>query len=232
MCGHALGRFLPYGRGLVDSAPLSLALEVVGSDVENMECPWCGSTDRERHLQLYLQRTGLLSWLAGKRVLHLAPEKRLAGLLLDGGPALYAAADLAGGPAVDLRFDLAQMPFPDAAFDLVVANHVLEHVHALPESLSELHRVLAPGGLAILQTPFSPVLHTTFEDTGIEVAEARFHAYGQDDHVRLFGRDIASIIELAGFTSKMNTHQEVLADVQPADVGVNPEEPFFLFERC
>lgn len=232
ICNCSLGRFLPHGKGIVDCAPLSLALNVVGSDVQNMECPWCGSTDRERHLVLYMEHTNVVSRLEGSRILHLAPEKRLGPVLHASGAVLYVAADLIGGPNVDIRLDLAQVPFADAAFDVVVANHVLEHVHALEASLAELHRVLTPGGLAILQTPYSPVLTTTFEDSGIKTGEARFQAYGQDDHVRLFGRDIAAVIEAAGFRSLMTTHKATLPDVRAKDWGINPQEPFFLFERC
>lgn len=45
--------------------------------------------------------------------------------------------------------------FPDGHFDVVISNDVLEHV-ADPETiLTELHRVLAPGGLAFLVfTPY------------------------------------------------------------------------------
>lgn len=232
MCNRSLGRFLPHGRGRADCAPLTLALEVVGSDVENMECPWCGSTDRERHLMLYIEHSDILSRLEGRRILHLAPEKRLGPVLRNSGAALYLAADLMGGPNVDLRLDLAQLPFADATFNVAVANHVLEHVYALNASLSELHRVLVPGGLAILQTPYSPILETTFEDPGIITEDARFQAYGQSDHVRLFGGDIATVIESAGFKSLMVVHQEVLAHFGAKDWGVNAQEPFFLFERC
>ncbi len=52
------------------------------------------------------------------------------------------------------RLDLNEpLPFPDAGFDLVVAVEVLEHLESPRAFLREIHRVLRPGGLAVLSTP-------------------------------------------------------------------------------
>jgi ubiquinone/menaquinone biosynthesis C-methylase UbiE len=49
--------------------------------------------------------------------------------------------------------DVCQLPYRDGRFDLVISSHVLEHL-AQPELyLSEIRRVLAPGGLLWLATP-------------------------------------------------------------------------------
>ena len=42
---------------------------------------------------------------------------------------------------------------PDARFDTVVCNQVLEHVRSPLRALSEMHRVLKPGGVLILSAP-------------------------------------------------------------------------------
>ena len=49
----------------------------------------------------------------------------------------------------DFRFavtDARRRPFPDNAFNVVMANHMLYHVPDRPAALSEIHRVLKPGG--------------------------------------------------------------------------------------
>jgi ubiquinone/menaquinone biosynthesis C-methylase UbiE len=38
------------------------------------------------------------------------------------------------------------LPFPDQHFDAVVANQVFEHIRDMQHALSEIHRVLKPGG--------------------------------------------------------------------------------------
>ena len=42
--------------------------------------------------------------------------------------------------------DAQEIPFNDATFDAVVANHMLYHVLDIPKALSEVRRVLKPGG--------------------------------------------------------------------------------------
>ena len=52
-------------------------------------------------------------------------------------------------PLGDFRFavtDARHLPFPDRAFDVVMANHMLYHVPNRPAALTEIYRVLKPGG--------------------------------------------------------------------------------------
>jgi SAM-dependent methyltransferase len=53
-------------------------------------------------------------------------------------------------------FDLERdrFPYPDAHFDLVLWCEVIEHLTENPvQALSEIHRVLAPGGMLVISTP-------------------------------------------------------------------------------
>ena len=45
------------------------------------------------------------------------------------------------------------MPFNDSTFDIVLCNHVLEHIKKHPQALSEILRVLKPGGLLLVGVP-------------------------------------------------------------------------------
>lgn len=222
--------FLPFAGGTGAVPLVNYKLDVVGSDLERYSCPKCESNDRERHLKLYCQKLGIDRLMAGPRILHFAPERHFASYVAAAGPTEHLKADLFPS-AVDIeKIDMLAMPFSSGSFDLVIANHVLEHVADDARALSEIHRVLRPGGLAMLQTPYSAMLQTTFEDIGIVSSEAREHAYGQDDHVRLYGRDIFSRIAAAGFESRVAHHDAALIDFDVTVYGVNPREPFFLFE--
>ncbi len=53
----------------------------------------------------------------------------------------------------DIQIDLQQIDLPDAAVDVVLTPHVLEHVPDTGKALSELFRVIAPGGRMYLQVP-------------------------------------------------------------------------------
>ena len=54
----------------------------------------------------------------------------------------------------DCRADLHRLPFRDGALRLVVSREVFEHLADPWEAAREVRRVLAPGGLLYLQTPF------------------------------------------------------------------------------
>ncbi len=58
-------------------------------------------------------------------------------------------------PGLDFRLIPIDEPLPlaDNAFDLVWASEVIEHVADTAQWLSEVRRVLAPGGRAMLTTP-------------------------------------------------------------------------------
>ncbi len=73
----------------------------------------------------------------------------------------WTGVDIPSSPEVDLRrrtdgrfvtYDGYKLPFPDKHFDLVYSYQVLEHVRKPEMALSEVMRVLRPGGLFIGQT--------------------------------------------------------------------------------
>ena len=231
LCGSRVAGFLPYRRGSASKPMFMRAMDVVGSDVDNFGCPRCSGHDRERHLLLYLRAAGLFDRITGGDVLHFAPERRLSEFIRAAAPARYIRCDLHPGADDVVRVDLLAVPYPDASFDIVIANHVLEHVADDRKALSEIRRVLKIGGHAILQTPYSSRLHHTWEDPGIDDDSARLQAHGQEDHVRLYGLDIFERIAACGLQSRVRQHDELLADVDARRLGVNPREPFMLFQR-
>ena len=57
------------------------------------------------------------------------------------------------GLEIDYRVAQAEiLPFPDGSFDLVTCCDVLEHVQELDRTLSEIARVLKPGGIFLYDT--------------------------------------------------------------------------------
>lgn len=230
-CKHHFSNFIPHKKGFAGSPALMRALDCVGSDLDNFECPWCGSTDRERHLLLYMKTIKLLPQLTNAKILHFAPEKRLENLITKKKPTLYIKCDLYPVRPDLYPVNIMEIPFKKKSFNLVIANHVLEHIENVTTAIDEILRVLKPRGFAILQTPYSNILKTTWSDSGIKTQNARKQAFGQEDHVRLFGKDIFKLFSERGLKNKVCHHNDILKHIDPVFYGVNSKEPFFLFQN-
>jgi len=131
-------------------------------------------------------------------MLHLAPEYSLDRNLARLSQVRRTTADL-DGARVDVAADITAMPFADGAFGAILCSHVLEHVPDDRAAMAELHRVLRPGGWAMVMVPVDESLQNTYEDAAIVTPEARERAFWQHDHVRLYAPDIAGRLGRAGF---------------------------------
>jgi SAM-dependent methyltransferase len=158
-------------------------------------CPWCWSPDRTRLLWLYLEREMQIG-TTRRRVLHVAPERGIAKRLAALRQIDYVAVDLAGRNGA-IRADLCDLPFPSDDFDLVFCSHVLEHIPDDRRAMREMKRV--SRGVALLQHPSDDSLETTYEDPSIVTPEGRERAFGQFDHVRVYGRDLKDRLAAVGY---------------------------------
>ncbi len=73
--------------------------------------------------------------------------------LADVGAVFAAMAEEAPLVAATTGADALRLPFPDGAFDRVVAAEVLEHIGPDGDALTELARVLRPGGTIAVTVP-------------------------------------------------------------------------------
>ncbi len=168
----------------------------------NARCPKCGSLERHRLLWLYLkQKTNLFT--DRLRVLHFAPEAVFQNIFMSMPNLEYVSADLMS-PLALMQMDITAVPFGDNAFDVILCNHVLEHVQDDQKAMTELFRVLKPGGWAILQSPLDMNRKTTFEDPLAVTPEDRLTVFGQHDHVRIYGCDYKERLENGGFTVRVD----------------------------
>ena len=134
----------------------------------------------------------------GKRILHFAPEQ-LTTPLFKPHAASYKTADFMRDD-VDAQLDLTNMPSQgDGSVDLLICCDVLEHVPDHIQGMREILRVLAPGGTAILTVPQKDHLEKTESDPGITDPQEKLRRFGQEDHVRIFGHDVVSLLEGVGF---------------------------------
>lgn len=98
-------------------------------------------------------------------------------------------------PDLDFRlvpFD-GPLPLDDASFDLVWCSEVIEHVADTAAWLSEVRRVLAPGGRLLLTTPAHGRLRLLLH--GVER-----YSDPQGDHLHLYtARSLRALLEDFGF---------------------------------
>ena len=111
----------------------------------------------------------------------------------------YITADLYS-PIADVKADICDLPFEENMFDVVFSNHVLEHIEDDAKAMSELFRVLKPGGMGIFQIPQDLSRENTYEDFSIISSEERTKHFGQYDHVRIYGKDYFNRLRKVGFT--------------------------------
>lgn len=179
-CDKSFRKFLPHGN----------------ITRENARCPYCGSLERTRLLQLYLEsETDIFE--ANKRVLHFAPEQMLEKRFSRINPE-YISADI--NPALaDVIVDITQIQYPDNYFDYVICSHVLGHVPNETKAVDEIKRVLKFGGRALILTLISNDHEDTFEDNSIVSSEDRLKKYSEFDLVRLHGKDFKKRLTREGF---------------------------------
>jgi SAM-dependent methyltransferase len=156
-------------------------------------CPKCRSLERHRLLVLANQEKNFFS---GKDILHFAPEKILSQIIQNSAER-YLTCDLTLGRA-DCVLNIEHIEQPDQSWDVVLCSHVLEHVDD-KLALSELHRILKPGGLLLLMVPIINGWDITYENPMIQSTHDRQQHFGRYDHVRYYGNDFRNRIKKAGF---------------------------------
>ncbi|MFP4002364.1 MAG: methyltransferase domain-containing protein [Alphaproteobacteria bacterium] len=215
-------------------SPVAEEVRVAGAmRRENDRCPVCHGVDRTRMTMLYLDKAyGPV--LGTLRILHVAPEWGLYKYLRRQGVKHYTPCDLDLFRYRHIRnirkVNCTSLPFEDESFDLVLCSHVLEHIPDDRAAMSEFHRVLAPGGRAILQVPLALDRLETDEDSQVTSPRAREFRFCQWDHVRLYGRDYAARLERAGFELDL---YDAFAE-HPKDarrLHLNPVEKLYVVRR-
>ena len=177
-------------------------------------CPSCDSRSHHRLFMLWLDQAKPIH--PETRLLHFAPETGLAPYLKS-LTKNYKSADL-NPKRGDLAIDITDIALPDDSQDLIICHQVIEHVDDA-RALSELHRILDPGGTLVLTTPVEEGWAETYENPEAQTRRARQLHHGQGDHLRLYGRDLRDRIAKAGFTLSEFVAEEPLVSQHALERG-------------
>lgn len=175
---------------------------------EMANCPHCGSIARDRFL--YWCWTTQVPHDRSQRVLETSPRldqryrKRMAQLVR------YTASDYdESAHKAMMKLDLQQIELPDASIDVVLTPHVLEHVPDTTSALSELFRILAPGGSVFLMIPMP-------QGVTAPPKEPEYHGDNTLVYWR-FGWDLADQTRAVGFQTSCLVTQPFIDRMQRGD---------------
>jgi SAM-dependent methyltransferase len=146
LCGSGLARSL----GITENTPESL---------QKFDDAYMG-------MYPYLQSYVIDEDLIGRRVLEIGLGYGTLGQLIASRGCLYHGLDIAPGPVAMMRYRLRllgqdpgdrarqgsalEIPYPEASFDYVYSIGCLHHTGNLRKAVAEVHRVLVPGGKAVV----------------------------------------------------------------------------------
>ena len=196
--GSSFRKFLSYGYNKIRKNALS---------------PSTFSLERHRLLWLYLQNE--TDFFEKKmKVLHFAPEAAFINKFKKLKNISYDTLDL-DSPLADIKADICDLPIKNDSYDFILCNHVLEHILDDNKAMKELYRVLKKGGTGIFQVPLNMSNKQTYEDFTITDPKERNEAFGQYDHVRVYGMDFFERLKNVGFkvekceyTSKLSEEEK------------------------
>jgi 2-polyprenyl-3-methyl-5-hydroxy-6-metoxy-1,4-benzoquinol methylase len=83
--------------------------------------------------------------------------------------------------------DLVSARFPAESFDVITVRHVIEHIPTPQEFMTELARILKPGGCLVIETP-------NFSSLGWALFGTRWYAAGIPYHLMLFSQGNLAIL--------------------------------------
>lgn len=216
ICCHKIGKFKPYREVPTD---IFRKHHIIGGWLtDSGSCIYCGSMDRHRW-QYYILKNHTDILTRSCSVLHFAHEASNAKLIRSNKKCRYITADIEAGRG-DYAVDMTDMKiFKDNTFDYVIANHVLEHIQDEAAAISELKRVLKNDGTIILSFPVCTDM-LTYEDDSIITEQGRWDAFGQGDHVRLYGTDYKERLERYGLNVKVYSPENELSNEEIERYGL------------
>lgn len=152
----------------------------------------------------------LLPFPPGSRVLevgcgsgHLTRRLAERGVDIIGVDANPQAGEVSGSDRVRTMHAEA-LDFDDDTFDAIVSVHAIEHIPALEVALSEMARVLKPGGQALFIYPAEPIKGLYAIPTSVILHGSPFHARQVHCH-KLWPAKLTRMVRPLGW---IPTHQE------------------------
>lgn len=216
VCKNTVRLFLPFGE----------------NQRFNAKCPVCGSLERHRALWLYFDNNIQLFDKKDMKILHFAPEGVFFNRFSIDDNIDYWPVDINPQQGkIRKVVDITNITFADDSMDMIICNHVLEHIPDEKKAISELYRVLNPNGVAVLSVPIRMNRETTLENPEWNTPELRLKYYGQEDHVRIYGRDFADHLRAANFSVEVVDVSKEYSEEEMIRYGLKKGEQIYLCRK-
>ena len=214
--------------GGVQSPVFSKHRIVGGGRRSGVRCPSCLATDRERLVFMFLHPL-LGACKPPARVLHVAPEPATSRVLRRLPGIKYFTADLTLQRGPELQTDITRIALRAESVDILICNHVLEHVVEDRQAALEIHRVLTPDGVAVLQVPICLSRGRSIEGALGLSETTRLRSLGQSDHVRIYGyAAYVSLLRSVGFAVRRWRLADSIHQSEIEVFGLNPAESVYV----
>ena len=186
-------------------------------------CPKCGSLSRTRTLTLYLEETISKEKI---NILDFSPHRSIYDYWIS-KKVNYVANDFENEFLSNSQEDITNLTFDSEHFDLIICYHILEHIPDDSKAIQELYRVLKKQSTLLAQVPFKK--GKTDEDLTITDPVKRKERFGQEDHVRYYGKDdFIEKLSLAGFKVNTLQYSKTLNDQMIKLYGLKKEDTIFI----
>lgn len=224
-CGKKSAYFLNWGM----KSDAFERMHIIGGGVrKNVLCTQCYANDRMRWIDYVITNMTNL-YTEHNTVLHIAPEYCIEAKMKKNTKTDYITGDICEGVG-DLVVDVTDMQFADMKFDYIILNHVLEHVKDEKKALLEINRCLKKNGKVLFSMPLC-LDRDTYELDRDLTPEERLNEYGQEDHYRLYGKNVIEHIEKFGFKVNEYRSDVYLTDEQIKKMHILKEDRVFIGEK-
>eukprot|EP00121_Abeoforma_whisleri_P017228 Awhi_evm1s15793 len=145
------------------------------------KCPTCWNAERQR---ASCARLADYPFDKKVRALHFGPQGMMSKVMDSMPQVEHIKGDFMAegyGYQDTMKLDVTDIPFNDNEMEMVLILHVLEHVVDYKTGLSEIYRVMKPGGFLLVEVPCKHKL--LFHDSCVGFSpDQKLQQCGQDNH--------------------------------------------------
>lgn len=185
-------------------------------------CPKCGSLSRSRALSFYIFK---YFQNINHNILEFSPHRSLHDLFKSKFPN-YISSDYENQFYAQKKYDITNIDVSDNSYHLIICFHVLEHILDDGKAIKELNRILKKNGALIIQVPLKT--GKTYEDFKITTKADRLKAFGQEDHVRIYGeKSLEEKLKAFQFNVEIINISKGISEVEKKLYGISDKEIIF-----